>query len=344
MAERTKNADHAASGFGAGDVAGTGHDVQTATRAAWLYFVEGMTQEQIARHLGLNRIRVNRMLATARESGLVQVRINSGLSRCIELETILRGQYGLRETFVVPSPIDPENVRRMVAHEGGRLLSDRLGENMAVAVGWGRTLRQSLQSMERRPIAGLEVVSLTGGLTRGSVMNSYETALRLADMFGAECCYIAGPAFTDSESTRDMLMNQPMLVDAFEHARKADIAYISVGGLDMETSMAKLGLIGAADVESLNRAGAVGDILGYFIDENGEIVDHPLNRRVLALPPADLASIPSVILVTGGEQRFRAVRAALRKGFVHTLVTDERTAELLAGRATPDKGKNDHGR
>ncbi len=340
MAERTKIVDHL---HDVADLAAPDRDRQTATRAAWLYFVEGKTQEQIARHLGINRIRVNRMLATARESGLVQVHINSDLSTCIELETALRGEFGVREAYVVPSPIDADNVRRMVAFEGGHLLSERLVERMVVAVGWGRTLRMSLQSMERRPIAGLEVVSLTGGLTRGSVMNSYETALRLADMFGAECSYIAGPAFTDSEATRDMLLRQAMLIDAFEHARKADIAYISVGGLDMEASMAKLGLIGPADIATLNRAGAVGDLLGYWIDENGEIVDHPLNRRVLALPPDDLVNIPSVMLVTGGAQRYRAIRAALRKGFVDTLVTDERTAALICGRETP-QGRDRDGR
>ncbi len=344
MAERFKIAGQAAPDPRIAALDAPDRDQQTATRASWLYFVEGKTQEQIARHLGINRIRVNRILATARETGMVQVRINSNLASCVELEERLRGQFGVREAYVVPSPIVADNVRHMVAFEGGRLLSESLGPNMVVAVGWGRTLRLSLQSMERRAIAGLEIVSLTGGLTRGSVMNSYETALRLADMFGAACSYIAGPAFTDSEATRDMLLRQAMLIDAFEHARKADIAYISVGGLDMETSMAQLGLIGQEDVATLSKAGAVGDLLGYFIDEEGEIVDHPLNRRVLALPPADLYKIPRVILVTGGEQRFRAIRAALRRGFVDVLVTDERTAALICGNAADTGMRRSNGR
>ncbi len=196
------------------DFAANDREAAVATRAAWLYFMEGQTQEQIARHLGLNRIRINRILAAARESGLVQVRINTPLASCIELERRLVGEFGLAEAFVVPSPIEPENVRRMVAMEGGQLLSERLRDNMVLAVGWGRTLRQSLAAMARRVIPGLEVVSLTGGLTRGSVMNSYEMSPRLADMFSAECSYIAGPAFTDSEATRDLLLRQPMLVDA----------------------------------------------------------------------------------------------------------------------------------
>jgi DNA-binding transcriptional regulator LsrR (DeoR family) len=156
--------------------------------------------------------------------------------------------------------------------------------------------------------------------------------MRLADMFGAECSYIAGPAFTDTEETRDLLMRQAMLVDAFEQARKADIAYISVGGMDEDASMIRLGLVSTHDIAALGRAGAVGDILGYWVDEDGEIVDHPINRRVLALPPGDLRQIPSVILVTGGAERYQVIRGVLRKGLVDILVTDETAAALVCGR------------
>jgi DNA-binding transcriptional regulator LsrR (DeoR family) len=307
-------------------------DRQAMLRAAWLYFMEGQTQEQIARHLGVNRIRVNRMLAAARESGMVQVRIEGNLAACIGLELALKGEFGLRDAVVVPAPMDGGNVRRMVAQEAGHQLSSRLAGNMVLGVGWGRTLRASLLSVTRRALPGLEVVSLTGGLTRGSVMNSYETALRLADLFGANCSYIAGPAYADSEETRDLLMRQAMLVDAFRQAQKADLAYISVGGLDAGTSMAQVGLVGADDLEALRRAGAVGDILGYWIDADGQLVDHPLNRRVLAMDPARLAGIPEVMLIAGGEARAPALRATLRRGWAHTVVTDERTAAQVLGR------------
>jgi len=306
-------------------------DQQMATRACWLYYMEGQTQGQIARYLGTNRVRVNRMLSAARDNGLVQVRINKRLVGCVELEFALRDLFDVAEVHVVPKPMDPANMRMMVAAQGGRLLSDRLNDDTVVGVGWGRTLQGSLKAMEARPISNLEVVSLIGGLTRGSVMNSYETALRLADMFGAECSYIAGPAFTDTAESRAMLMRQPMIVDALEHARRADIAYISVGALDMESSMMRLGLIGPEDAETLKTSGAIGDLLGYWIDENGEIVDHPLNRRVIALPPDDLAGIACVILVTGGVERYQAIRGALRKGVIDVLVTDEDTAALICG-------------
>ncbi len=79
---------------------------QLATRAAWLYFVGDSTQAQIAKKLGLTRQRVNRLLAYAREHGLVQVSVSGKLANCVALEHELTRAYGLKDAVVVPSPGD----------------------------------------------------------------------------------------------------------------------------------------------------------------------------------------------------------------------------------------------
>ena len=48
-------------------------------RASWYYYIEGLTQNDIAARLGVHRTRVNRILAQARTRGIVQVRINLSL-------------------------------------------------------------------------------------------------------------------------------------------------------------------------------------------------------------------------------------------------------------------------
>jgi lsr operon transcriptional repressor len=51
------------------------HD-QTDVRAAWLYFMEGLTQAEVARRLGTTRLRINRVLGDARRNGLVGITLN----------------------------------------------------------------------------------------------------------------------------------------------------------------------------------------------------------------------------------------------------------------------------
>src|SRR5690606_33702693 len=59
------------------------------TRAAWMYFVEQMTQNQIADALGIGRVSVVRMLAEARSRGEVKISIEGELAEITELERAL---------------------------------------------------------------------------------------------------------------------------------------------------------------------------------------------------------------------------------------------------------------
>lgn len=302
---------------------------QLATRAAWLYFIGNSTQAQIAKKLGLTRLRVNRLLAYAREQGLVQIQVTGRLAGCVSLEHQLVTRYGLKEAIVVPAPADAREVRPMLAAAAAQYLSLHLHDNMSVGVGWGRTLRLSLASMPRKSYRKLSVVSLIGGLTQSSAVNPHETASHLADIIGAQCYYFAGPAFTDTAESRDMLMNQPMLRDVFERGRSVDLAFLSVGDLAQANTMTALNLISREEMASLVAAGAVGDVCSHWINVAGELVDHPLNSRAVGLPPIHLKGVRDSILVSGGKAKVHVIHGALVAGYANRLVTDEVTAAQL---------------
>ena len=173
---------------------------QLTTRAAWLYFVAGLTQAQIGKKLGINRIRINRLLAQAREQGVVQIRITGRLAECVALEEKLKSRFDLEGAVVVPTPPNQSLIPHVIGAAAGNVLAEKLKDGMSVGVGWGRTLRLSLRSVPRRPLRKLSVVSLMGGLTRGAAMNPHETASHLADLLDAQCYYIAAPALADSEA------------------------------------------------------------------------------------------------------------------------------------------------
>jgi DNA-binding transcriptional regulator LsrR (DeoR family) len=308
---------------------------QLATRAAWLYFVAGLTQAQIGKKLGLNRTRVNRLLAQARDLGLVQINITGRLAGCVSLEEQLKQRFGLQEATVVPTPPDQNLIPQVIATAAGAALAELLKDGMSVGVGWGRTLRLSIQSVPRRHYKNLSVVSLLGGLTRGSAMNPHETASHLADLVDAQCYYIAAPALTDTESTRDVLMAQPMLREVFEKGEKVDLAFLSVGELSQTSTMARVGLVSRAEVDGLIEAGAVGDICAHWIDSEGRLVVHQLNSRVVALSPEKLRHISCVVIASGGKSKTAALRGVLKGGMCNVLITDEQTAKSILAMDTP---------
>lgn len=302
---------------------------QLATRAAWLYFVAENTQAQIGKKLGLTRVRVNRLLAHARLRGLVQVTITGRLASSIKMEEALKQRFGLLDAVVVPASSEIERQRAVIAAAAGHYLAQQLKDGMSVGVGWGQTLRHSLRYVPHQNYKRLSVVSLIGGLTHSSAVNPHETASHLADIVGGQCYYFAGPAFTDTEATREILMNQPMLRDVYERGRKVDLAFLSVGELGKHSTMAKLGLITAAEVTTLQNAGAVGDLCSHWLDAKGRFVEHALNRRAVALPPELLRGVPRVVLASGGKNKVVMMHGVLSNKLANIVVTDEVTAKAM---------------
>lgn len=315
---------------------GIDFDEPLATRAAWHYFVAGNTQALIGKKLGLSRIRVNRLLALAREQGWVQISVTGRIADCVALEEQLKTRFSLKDAVVMPTPADQNQLPQVIGAAAGQYLAARLKDGMSVGVGWGRTLRYSLQSLPRRSFKRFSVVSLIGGLTQASVVNPHETASHLADIVGAQCYYIAAPALTDSEATRDILLNQPMVRDVFERGSRVDLALLSVGELMGNNTIKQVGLISSDEAASLAAAGAVGDICVHWINAQGQVIDHPLNQRVVALPPARLQGIASVIIASGGPNKAAALSGALKAGYMNVLVTDEATARKLLALPTTD--------
>lgn len=302
---------------------------QQRTRIAWLYYVEGLTQSEVADRVGLSRVRVNRELAICRESGIVQIRINAKLAPCVALERELVKRLGLKDAVVVPTPGDSSLLPAVIGAAAGQYVSDRLMAGMSIGVAWGRTLLGSLRAIERRPLEGLSVVSLIGGLTRAAAINTYETASRFADLFGAECYYLAAPTYTSDAGSRAIFIEQASIGDVLERARHVDMAVVSVGDLGPDSTIRRLALVGDDEAETLVGAGAVGDCLAHFIDAEGRLVDHPLNERVIGLAPSELAAVPTSILASGGPAKEGVMRAAISGGYLNVVITDEESAHRL---------------
>lgn len=304
-------------------------DEQLNIRIAWQYYISNLTQQQIADRLGITRVRVNKALATCRETGLVQIRINSALATCIELEHRLQERFGLQRVTVVPSPEDPAQIFRVLGVGVAPRVQEHLSEGCIVAVGWGRTLRQAVRELQARPLPDMTVLSLLGGLHYGSGNNTVEIASSLAGLFGGAYYYLAAPVFAPSEQYRDMILAEPSVQDVLGKARQADLALLTVGDLSERSLMLELALVEGAEAESLRAAGAVGDLLGRWLDRDGREVDHPLNRRAVSLQLDELKRIKTVVLVSGGPYKADIIRAVLLRQVVHELVIDESAAQQL---------------
>lgn len=297
-------------------------------RVAWYYYVGGLTQQDIANRIGITRLRVNRIVRDLRADGSVRVDIRLPLARCVALEEKLKARFGLTEVRVVPSLDDDAAQQVAIGEAAGAMLDALMIDGQGLGVGWGRTLSAALKRMTPRRHSRSWVATLMGGLTRGSGTNTFEVSTGFAKALGSECYYLAAPIYFPTAESRSALASHYGIAEALRRARLANVALVSCGDLSTRSLLASTQIV-SENLDGLHAAGAVGDVLGVFLDQNGEPVDHALNRRVMALAPSELATIPRSILASGGAYKARIIRAILSAGYVKCLVTDEGCAEAV---------------
>jgi deoxyribonucleoside regulator len=296
-------------------------------RAVWLYYGDGRTQSEIAKQLNINRIMVVRLLAEARRRNEVRITIASSLSELSRFELALERKFGISQVILAPNTdSDPIPV---IAAAAGAYLSGEMRSGMTIGVGWGRTLYASLPFIAANALENMQVVSLLGGIAAARRYNPAEFAWKFAELFQAEGFLIPAPAVVDSPETRHVLLERCGLAAIFEMADRLDMALLSVGDIGSITTSYRTGHLSEADRQSLIKAGAVGDVLYNFIDEQGRIVDHEVNRRVVAAELTRLRRTPSKVLASGGKEKVLAILGAIRAIEPTVLITDEQTAIRL---------------
>ncbi|MGF6757342.1 sugar-binding transcriptional regulator [Paraburkholderia sp. GAS42] len=305
-------------------------------RAAWMYFVEEMTQNEIAQKLGIGRVTVVRLLAAARERNEVKISIGDRLAECVEAERLLEKRFGVDEVIVVPLSSRGADATGPVSAATGAYVSSLVRSNMRIGVGWGRTLVSSLAFMNERAVDDVSVVSLLGGIMKARKFNPAEFAWRFASLYQADCYLMTAPLVVDSAATRQTLIERCGLGDIFELAKSLDAVVLGASGTGPDATAHLSKFISNADRASVIKAGAVGDLLFNFFDADGKLVDHPINERVMSVPLDIIKKVPVRVLAAGGASKVQALAGALKLLRPTALITDEYTAKdvlKLAGAA-----------
>ncbi len=299
-------------------------------RAVWLYFVENHTQNEIAKMLGLNRVAVVRLIADARRRNEVRITISAPLAELSGVEQAVQSRFGIARVIAAPvsnAGVDPVKV---IAAAVGSYLNGAMRSSTTVGVGWGRTLYNSLPFIAGRTLEDFRVVSLLGGIAAARRFNPAEFAWQFAELFQGEGYLIPAPAIVDSPETKHALLEHCGLAEIFNMADRLDTVLVSVGSMSTITTSYRMGHLSEAERRELVAAGAVGDLLYNFIDEQGRLVDHPVNRRIMSVELSRLRRAPERVLVSGGPEKLAVLRGAIKALSPTVLITDEVTAAALA--------------
>lgn len=301
-----------------------------AARAGWLYYVAGNNQEQIAKKLGVSRQTAQRLVSLSVSEGLIKVRLDHPIGRCMELAAQLRDRYALDFCDVVPSDPGSESTVLGVAQAAAAEIERRLRspDPIVLAIGTGRTLKAAIEQLPPMECPQHKIVSLTGNIAPDGSAAFYNVIFNIADAVKARSFPMPLPVIASSATEREALHKQPMIRDTLALAAKADVTFLGIGDLGPEAPLYLDGFVSEAELKALQKAGAVGEIVGWAFDAQGRMIDGLTNARV-ASAPLPSRETSQVIALAMGEKKVLGIRAALNRRLVNGLLTDEHTAEAL---------------
>jgi DNA-binding transcriptional regulator LsrR (DeoR family) len=304
-----------------------------AARAGWLYYVAGNTQDQIAAKLGVSRQSAQRLVSLAVSEGLVRVRLDHPIADCLDLAERLKSRYALDLVEVVPSDPGSNSTTLGISEAAGAEIERQLrqAEPLVMAIGTGRTLKAAIEQLPSMDCPQHKVVSLTGTITPDGSAAFYNVVFTMADRVKARSFPMPMPVIASSREEREMLLAQPMIQSTLKLAAQADITFVGIGDLGPRAPLFVDGFITEAELKALQKAGAVGEIVGWAFDREGRLIEGLTNERVASAPiPSRENSL--VVALAMGELKLPGIQAAITRRLVNGLITDERTAEaLLAG-------------
>lgn len=294
-----------------------------ATKAAWYYYMEDSTQAQIAEVMGISRAKVIRLLEEARAQGIVQFSFRKNDSQRVFAEQLLIDRFGLKDAFVVPTPLDSSAINQSIAQGAAHYVSDHLREDGYLNIGYGDTVSRMLGFLAKNREESLNVVSLTGGV-------SYYLPSVGTTAYSMHLFLTPSPLVVSSRQVRDALLDEKSLQDVSTMTEYADMSVVGIGAAVEGATVLRNGILNEGELTVLKMQGAVGDVLNHFMDKDGNLIQTEIEDRVISTDLDKLRQLKNVVGVAGGKDKVTAIKAVLNGGYLNVLITDSDTAaELL---------------
>jgi len=297
--------------------------------AAWLYYEESMTQDDIARQIGVSRASVNNLLQVARERGVVTIAVAPVHLQMVGAARAICRRYGIADCLVVPDDDGRQPDYERVGRAGARMLADRLAAEDVLGVSWGRTVLALSNALAVGLLPGASVVQVTGSAMGTYRFSAELCAANIATRLGARCIHLHAPGIVSRPGVKRMLMREPALIEQFRFINTCNRIIFGVGTVASSSTAFDSGFLTEMEAAPYIRRGAVAVLAGRFVDRLGKPVVGELDERLLGMTLEAIRAVPDRICVAAGSIKRDCVRALLEGGFISSLVIDQPLALAL---------------
>lgn len=291
------------------------------------YYLEDQRQSDIARELGVSRPMVSRMLAEARELGVVEITVHDPEARTATLLERLRLSTSVRGGALVEDGADEDATNQRLSQEAvallGQLNTRRLG------VGWGYLIGQLVTWLEQNPQPDSPVTDICPLVGNANIparnYQSNENVRLMAQQLGAVPHFLYLPALPEGVEEKQLLCSTEVYRQTYQQWEQLDTALVNIGNYPSSPDFASLVRYGSL----LQQHRACGRMLVYYFNEAGTIIQSDQDFAI-QIPLDTLRRCPRIIGVCSANTGAKALLGALRSGvFTHLVARAELVKSLL---------------
>ncbi|UJF21196.1 sugar-binding transcriptional regulator [Shewanella sp. OMA3-2] len=304
--------------------------LEDAARAAWLYYVAKNTQDEIAQKLEVSRQSAQRLVALAVSEGLIKVRLDHPIAKCMELAEQLKNRFSLLECEIVPSdPSDDSSVHGL-AQTSAAVVERYLksAQPKTLAFGTGRALKACIDELPSMQCPQHKIVSLLGNMMSDGSASAFDIVVSMANRVQAKHYPMPLPVIANSVTEKNILHELAPIKSILALVEQADAIFVGIGQMGEQSPLMLDGFIDQDKLNELVSDSAAGEIISWVYDHQGQLLAHPINQLVMSAPLTPNASKP-VYGIAAGKSKVNAICAALQGGLINSLITNEYTAEQI---------------
>jgi DNA-binding transcriptional regulator LsrR (DeoR family) len=191
---------------------------------------------------------------------------------------------------------------------------------------WARSLSGLAAALTELPPC--PIVQLTGAVPPPDGRDLLDLVRSLARIGGGTAHVFYAPMIVDDAQTAAVIRRQAVVADALALVPSVTLAMVAIGAWAPGLSTI-YDACSPSERDAIAQLGVCAEMAGVFLGEDGRPVETALDSRMIVTPGSALARIPSVIAVAYGVSKSVAVRAAIRGGMIHGLVTHSSLARAL---------------
>lgn len=304
------------------------YEINLLYKVTWYYYIDNMTQQEIAEHLGISRMKVVKLLNQAKTEGIVKFQINHNAKNRIDLEQSLMNKFNLDDIFIVPSTLD--NCNENIAKGAAQYLEDKIEPNSYINIGYGDTISRTINHLIYSLEKPVSFVTLSGGVSYyTSALISGAHMKAAATNTTPQIHILPAPLIASSEEVAKIFLKEQGIMNILNMTKLSSMSIVGIGSVSENATIFKYNIANSEDLVLLKMKGAVGDILSQFFDKNGNIIETEMHKKLVSINIANLKNTSKTIGVAGGKDKIQSIYSALIGGYLNVLITDENTANSL---------------